>query len=647
MWEDTYMKNIMLMFLTAKDKPAARYRISNVEVDTRHTNESGVLELHEILKSRDEKIDKLFLFASNEVLKCTEIGGKEQTTVEFFKERVGHCVSNSEDDIVVCEYDETQSMEKALNDISRMSDMILRYKNENLNEDITIHADMTGGLRHASMMMIGVMRLLEFSQIKMGEVLYSNFDFKRKEPNYVENAKSVYRFYDLVAGAKEFINYGSVRELNEYFNVEKEKSEELIGLLTAMEGFSNSIKLCRRGEFMDAVNKLKTAIDIFESKKNKTHNDSLFATMVPVIKESYSKLFKEDALEFLDWCIQRDYLQQAMTLYTEYVPEYIFENKIAELPESELDGIDKEIADDVVTRNYYAVVKMGVDDRDLKDTTLKKAAAKVWNCFEQRGQLSEEELIEKLKDIQTELSSNDLELIINIEAFTNIVRAVKAVFKNGADLYDLAQGDSAFEKFLCVLKEKRDADNKSKAMSDFLDSIVPNGNNSKKLREFINYIKNKLDDKAKAKMFDDVLKEKKDADNKSKTMSDFLDSIEPGGKNSKKLNTIINCIKNHIDDKTKAEMFDIDIKYTTDYYIYYRGYVWSKLTEKGKIINNLENTEKMIEIINDYNTIRLIRNSVNHAHSKNYYSIEECKNIINRGVQRLNDAKEYVARKHK
>ena len=78
--------------------------------------------------------------------------------------------------------------------------------------NITIHADMTGGMRNASMMMLGVMRLLHFSGLQMGKILYSNFSFNRKI-NFVEDSQDVYRFFDLVAGATEFAKYGSVEKL--------------------------------------------------------------------------------------------------------------------------------------------------------------------------------------------------------------------------------------------------------------------------------------------------------------------------------------------------------------------------------------------------------------------------------------------------
>lgn len=366
------MKNILLMFLSDGGKSESKYKIGTSKiVATRHSNESAVYELAQTCK-----IDMIFAFASKRVMESQDIEGKKQTTLEYFQQRVAGIVAPK--NIVICPYDETKNMNTALTDVGAMAEMILAKRKEYADEEYTLHADMTGGMRNASMMMLGVMRLLEYSQIKMGRVLYSNW-VKYRDINWVEDCADVYRFFDLVAGAKEFVNYGSVRELNIYFAKEKETSAELKGLLSAMENFSESIKLCQYGEFKEAIKELGENIKFFLQKPaaQRDANDRLFSTMLPIIQKSYEPLLASDNdLEIIDWCVKRGYLQQAMTLYTERVPEFIFDKgllAVSDQAEAEIeDDYNKFLKDRRGTRSYFILAAYGQTPEDDKKKNIKK-----------------------------------------------------------------------------------------------------------------------------------------------------------------------------------------------------------------------------------------------------------------------------------
>lgn len=331
------MKNILLMFLSDGVRPESKYKIgADKIVQTRHSNESAVYELAQTCK-----IDMIFAFTSKRVMESNiDIDNKKQNTLEYFRQRVARIVAP--ENILECYYDEAKNMNDALAEVAAMAKMILAKRNEYADEEYILHADMTGGMRNASMMMLGVMRLLEYSQIKMGRVLYSNWEKGR-----VEDSADVYRFFDLVAGAKEFVHYGSIRELKAYFANETEKSAELKGLLSAMENFSESIKLCRYGEFTEAIRELDEKIKAFlqRSDTQRYVNDSLFSTILPIIQKSYEPLLasNNDDLAIIKWCAERGYLQQAMTLYTERVPEFIFAKGLLTVADGKWGGDRKKI----------------------------------------------------------------------------------------------------------------------------------------------------------------------------------------------------------------------------------------------------------------------------------------------------------------
>lgn len=296
--------NFLLLFLSNGSKEPSCYQINDEKVMTEHSNESAVRELAAYLQERSQKIDKIFLFSSQATKKLLE--NADMTTVDFFKSRIKDFVPAK--NIIIVDYDESNSMNAALSDIGEMGKSILdeAEKTEKTQREkgaashITIHADMTGGMRNASMMMLGVMRLLNFSGLQMGRILYSNWE-QNRDVNYVEDsqAQDVYRFFDLVAGATEFAKYGSVEKLADYYNIDvfEQKpytaecglNRELYELVNAMGYFAQSIKLCHYGELEDACALLAEKIQAFTNlaPQNYDANDKLFATLLPTIEESY------------------------------------------------------------------------------------------------------------------------------------------------------------------------------------------------------------------------------------------------------------------------------------------------------------------------------------------------------------------------
>jgi len=81
-----------------------------------------------------------------------------------------------------------------------------------VEDEGTIHFDMTGGLRTVTQMLTSLLYLLKHSNIPVGYVLYS--DFRKR---IVENASELFDINTLVSGMEEFANYGSTRSLQAYF----------------------------------------------------------------------------------------------------------------------------------------------------------------------------------------------------------------------------------------------------------------------------------------------------------------------------------------------------------------------------------------------------------------------------------------------
>lgn len=183
--------------------------------------------------------------------------------------------------------------------------------------------------------------MLQYNNVEIGSLFYSNW-ISSKRIGKIEKINDVYKFYNLIAGAEEFVNFGSVKDLQGYFQ-NRNISAELDDLLLAMGEFADEVKLCRRWRFVDAIDHLKNAIETFERKwENVEHrldtviesnddvrlNDMLMFQLLPQIHKDYSDLLGEhDSLSLIKWCLNQGLLQQALTLYTESIPDFLFDHQ--------------------------------------------------------------------------------------------------------------------------------------------------------------------------------------------------------------------------------------------------------------------------------------------------------------------------------
>ena len=398
-------RHILLTFLSdvkkkgPKNGPWAVCKSKYDEIgDTYTTNESAVRYL--LKKGWNEKpiqLERIFAFASNTVLE-NKVGANREdlifpdnsidengislTHLEYFKKRIADIVDidlcmpeveglNHEDSKdPVCLYnDESEDIKLTMTSVIGMSGKIQKYfqevKNENQgDQEVILHADMSGGFRHAAMMMMAVMRLIQFAGIKIGHVMYSNWSRLDNDPEYsgegvVQEVGEIYGTYDLVSGAAEFTNFGSMISFREYFNA-RQQSEELKKLIASMGKFDEAIKISRRREFNEAVHYLKQNLNGFENYvKNWTSetdevntsagvSDLLMKSLLGRIRLDYKELLGEnvDELVYIEWCLKHGYLQQALTLYTESFPDFITENKLVFITDKGWEGIKNAQEDD-------------------------------------------------------------------------------------------------------------------------------------------------------------------------------------------------------------------------------------------------------------------------------------------------------------
>lgn len=362
----TVTKNIMVMVLsdvkTEKNGEVRTSEYPQIHREVKTTNESAVRLLYQDLREKGQEINRIYAFATQTVqgklMYMQEKDGQKQllpyqyenhdiTHLDYTKMCMKDILSEDAWRIIpephLGEDNVSLAMNRTLSYTLRIAgqiqDDIDAMRRENPDVKIVLHADCTGGPRHAIMMLINIIRLLQYNDVEIGSLFYSNW-ISSKRAGKIEQINDVYRFYNLIAGAEEFVNFGSVKDLQGYFQ-NRNISAELDDLLLAMGEFADEVKLCRRWRFVDAIDHLREAIETFEEKWEDVEqrldtviesnddvrlNDMLMFQLLPQIHKDYSDLLGEhDSLSLIKWCLNQGLLQQALTLYTESIPDFLFD----------------------------------------------------------------------------------------------------------------------------------------------------------------------------------------------------------------------------------------------------------------------------------------------------------------------------------
>ena len=450
------------------------------------------------------KLDHLFMFVTGtvgEVIKYTDNNKQEREVLDengngishvgYFKKRIEDIVADNETNYAEVAFNEKNTPAKSLDCIMDMAESIQTYI-EQFPDDtqITLHADFTGGLRHANMMMMSVLRIMQYNGVKIGKVLYSNFNRK-----IVEEAAPIYELFDFVSGAEEFANFGSANAINHYFK-HKEKPKVLADLLVAMDVFSEEIRLCHRKGLMKAAVNLKKSIDIFEEADEKDINVRLIRQLKARIKKDYSSLLEADfsILNLIKWCLEHDYLQQALTLYVEGVPDYLYEKRFFQLsddPEKRSIIDERKKENEEYTDGFFQLVVFDGKYK-FKDEN-GKTVSKIYAPVAEMNKINDEkekELLSAVKEITPE--KHDKSVAINVERLRELIEDFNKkqylCLKKSSKLLEIYTALEAWRQAPALLKNP-DADD---ALYRFFDEKLDLGDDYgiKKYNKIVTYLRN-------------------------------------------------------------------------------------------------------------------------------------------------------------
>ena len=317
-------------------------------IDGVNTNEAPVKYLIRYIAKNNQKIDKIIAVTTNEAepaldalkasLKCFPISTPEPFMIKF-KE-------------------------------NKFAETIREVSNE-FNSGDHVFIDTTGGFRNSSYFLMCVARILEYSGTDLIKAVYSKFEKDNPDNNRIIDVTDLYNMYDLINAVDAFTNYGNSHGLEQYFKDTDEPAVKEV--ISAMNAFSDMISLCRTSELSGILSKLNSSLD----KLSKTDTDKadiiLLKTLIPAVREKF--YMKNKRIEYPDivrWCLDNRFIQQAVTIYVERMPEYFFSKNYITISDKMSDKIKTEKANSHFDINYEMFYNYfaGQDNKKTRDFSL-------------------------------------------------------------------------------------------------------------------------------------------------------------------------------------------------------------------------------------------------------------------------------------
>lgn len=357
-------KNVLLLAMSTLPgkKGVTRYFEKKSSVDGNYLSQLEPVPkmLAEVLSKEDKKIDYIYVlnswqtenkkvFVSNDESKNIYYSNeyKEYTAFEYFKERCASLI-DSENIINI-------SLEK-VKDKVEVSQALYDFTNQliELTKDSTInlYVDIHGGLRDSFTVVDSVLMLMK----NMYNVnLVDMYSVKQKDVKTgyeVVSVKNEYTIYDFVGGMHEFLSFGRSNGLIKYVEEEMEKEsddselhEKNQALVDAINMFSDGISLNQAGLFSDRLSELAGKVNGVSYKKNfgivKQLISNNYVAYIDKIENKNGEQSRYDLLGIeknylpaqLKWCLDKDLLQQTLTLIESVMIEFLISEGIVSYPE--------------------------------------------------------------------------------------------------------------------------------------------------------------------------------------------------------------------------------------------------------------------------------------------------------------------------
>ena len=371
------------------------------------TNEAPIKYLMQKLNATDEKLDKLILIASDDVNQKVEIklqkdegnkkeveqfeadyGNGKMTSVEILEDKIAKF--SIEKNIPCPKFEEVELSNGVNGDgFSEISDTAVVNAVDEVNQklidesrecrNLNVYIESNGGVRYVIVMLLSVMNILEkvYANIKLQGV-YSMIYNKKTEDKKIPilDTSMTYASIELFSAMNEFIYYGRAKALEDYFEkrfTQRKESDEkydqdifqdIKKCINKLQKIADDMQLCRTEQIIDDFYESESIRDVLNNfklkyEKEKDPDSKIFLSVIENILSEYTDIYANlnpnkflNLPKIIKWCIDKDYIQQALTLCSEKLPQYFIESGILCISDKLRDCIQENISDNTNAEKY-------------------------------------------------------------------------------------------------------------------------------------------------------------------------------------------------------------------------------------------------------------------------------------------------------
>ncbi len=302
------MNNTLVMLLSTFNSEEIKKSIARDELGNEYHYYHQMEPVPRMLKER-ENLDTIVALCTKETFDEKELKiGEERKTisaVNYFKEVLSDVDVKC---VLVDANNPAEGIIKATDEIRS-----LRSQHET---GFNLWVDIHGGFRSLQTTFQVIISLLE----KEGISSKKNYTVVGKDGKYeIKEEKQSFDINYLFAGMNEFFNTGKADMLAKFLSGEQ-SNENNVELVNIIDTISDAIQLCDIDSFDAGCDKMAQWL------QNRETDGSYIDIFVEYFKADYGRLLdkKKGITSRIEWCVDKDYIQQALTIIESKMPKKIY-----------------------------------------------------------------------------------------------------------------------------------------------------------------------------------------------------------------------------------------------------------------------------------------------------------------------------------
>lgn len=204
-------------------------------------------------------------------------------------------------------------------------------------QEIHLYIDVQGGNRTSAHVRNTVLSILSNQyqdNIHIDAIMAVKFNPAKNEPSEIVDEMRRYRILDLASGMNAFIQYGKADMIEKYCKDMGIAEDSNVGSLVGyMVDIDEAISLCDITALETSIENMSGLLGNTDSSRYADDDfvGNVFNILTDGIKKDYGTLLDKPEVEYVEliaWCARKGFIQQALTLIEDKMPEVYFENGV-------------------------------------------------------------------------------------------------------------------------------------------------------------------------------------------------------------------------------------------------------------------------------------------------------------------------------